>query len=759
MNTKDNALDRSMPWIYRAGFFIILILPLLFFQPWFIPPDFAKTLIFRSIVALMLLCLAYQQLWKRPAAAQTPLKQNKIALALGALLLVFFIASVFSVDPQFSFWGSPIRSGGFVNIAAYIMFAILSWVLLKKEDWQKAWMVSIGIGALVSLIAIFQYHAWLQTFFMPSGRPASTMGNPILLAMYLVLLFFITLAFSINELKKPGVGKKIFYFLALVLFLYGILISGSRAGYLGILTGGLYFLIFYPKRMIIVKAITVLGVAGVIAGVWYINTTPQYPAFLEHNKLFDSIAPRLSWRLLLADGRFYAWSNIDLPAIKDRPLLGYGPENFYVGFNQHYDPSIPYLSRDWGDWWDRAHNVIIQTASDTGILGLASYLALLLAVFWCLGKPAPSQEAQEAIDNKRLAHGLRATLIGYVTADLFSFDSFGTYLIFFLLIGYAMYLVWPRTTLDNQTSVAKPKGLLTPATVGILALVVLVFLWHYNVVPFIINTNLANAKILASQQRCDSALTLAEKTADQQGIMGSYARLTYAEFTKTCNDFYPQNILVYLKKDIELINQAAAIQPLYTRYWILLGNSTATLAQKENDSTKKTALLNQGRSYLQKALVLGPKYQEIPIEQARLEMIAGNYQKAADYANRCIQLNENLGDCWWQLGLTQIYLNNILEGQQTLIVANKNGYPIDSQDSLIQLADVYYTISDWKDLIVVYEKLIVQKPNVPQYHSSLAFFYSKVGRYADARREALEVLKISPESKPNVDAFLKSLPQ
>ncbi|MFI5205846.1 MAG: tetratricopeptide repeat protein, partial [Candidatus Paceibacterales bacterium] len=230
------------------------------------------------------------------------------------------------------------------------------------------------------------------------------------------------------------------------------------------------------------------------------------------------------------------------------------------------------------------------------------------------------------------------------------------------------------------------------------------------------------------------------------------------ELTKTCSDFYPENNLTYVKKDIELISQAVKIQPLYTRYWILLGNATITLANEEKNPETKTQLLNTANGYLNKALVLGPKYQEITLEQARMELVAGDYQKLQAYANTCIALNPGLGDCWWYLGLSQIYLKNPTDAQKNLQLAYNKLFNINSKENLGQLADAYYAISDWQDLVLVYQKLIAASPNVAQYHSSLAYFYKMLGQYEKARQEAMEVLRISPESKPNVDAFLKTLP-
>ena len=81
----------------------------------------------------------------------------------------------------------------------YIIFAVLAFLIIRKRDWQKIWLFSILVGVLVSIIAIFQQFNILSKIIIPySGRPPSTMGGPIFLALYLLLLVFIFLISRFN---------------------------------------------------------------------------------------------------------------------------------------------------------------------------------------------------------------------------------------------------------------------------------------------------------------------------------------------------------------------------------------------------------------------------------------------------------------------------------------------------------------------------------------------------------------------------------
>jgi tetratricopeptide (TPR) repeat protein len=99
-----------------------------------------------------------------------------------------------------------------------------------------------------------------------------------------------------------------------------------------------------------------------------------------------------------------------------------------------------------------------------------------------------------------------------------------------------------------------------------------------------------------------------------------------------------------------------------------------------------------------------------------------------------------------------------VEAQKNILAASPKLYNIESVESLTELADAYGKIQDYKNLVPIFEKLILIEPNNAQYHSTLAFLYKEIGDYKKAKETALKVLELSPESKDNVDEFLKSLP-
>jgi hypothetical protein len=79
----------------------------------------------------------------------------------------------------------------------------------------------------------------------------------------------------------------------------------------------------------------------------------------------------------LGSARGYIWSR-SLPLIVNKPLLGYGADNFPVVFPQQ-DYVGKYNAYGTKDMLvDKAHNIYIQIAINSGVIALASYLALVI---------------------------------------------------------------------------------------------------------------------------------------------------------------------------------------------------------------------------------------------------------------------------------------------------------------------------------------------------------------------------------------------
>jgi len=421
---ENNNPQNKFYWVYLTGFFLILSLPFWAIPPLLHPPAWGKTIVFRIILSCLIFFFIYQVLCRKNNPVLEKLKLKPIKLIFGILILLFLLfllSTIFSQDIYFSFWGNPYRAGGFLNFTFYIIFAILVFLILKPRNWKLLWNFSLGIALLISLIALLQQFNVFKEFLVPySARLPATLGSAIFLALYLSFFVFLSLSFAILEKNRK---KKILYLLSFLIIVFVIFLTGTRAVFLGIALAFLYFILFYPapRQTRYIKtlkiAILVLLVLSV-SGIYYLNTPSErissHPLVVKSHAL-TTIISRIKIKPSLEDPRFAYWKMV-LPAIKEKPLLGYGPENFSIAFDKYYDPSLPYMGYEIAKGWtDRAHGFIFETAVTTGIPSLIVFLLLFGVLFWQLQKIKNPHKSEEISINQRpiIAHGIQATIIAY----------------------------------------------------------------------------------------------------------------------------------------------------------------------------------------------------------------------------------------------------------------------------------------------------------------------------------------------------------
>ena len=77
--------------------------------------------------------------------------------------------------------------------------------------------------------------------------------------------------------------------------------------------------------------------------------------------------------------RFAMW-RIALEGIKERPITGWGRENYSLVFNLYFNQSFS-DAKVAEIWEDRTHNVFIDELINGGIIELLAYLSLLTVIF------------------------------------------------------------------------------------------------------------------------------------------------------------------------------------------------------------------------------------------------------------------------------------------------------------------------------------------------------------------------------------------
>jgi tetratricopeptide (TPR) repeat protein len=219
-------------------------------------PD--KITLMRSIVSVMILAwiISVVERGVGDPDSDTPISLAdrfrqwlKIPLFLptALLALIYIISTIFSLSPKVSLWGSYQRLQGTYSFLSYlVIFALMAGNLRTREQADRLVTTLIITSVPVGLYGIIQRHGldplpWAGDVIQ---RVASTMGNAIFVASYLIMIVPLTLSRLVESLtaiikeEKASWGHTILaavYIFILAVQIITVLFSGSRGPLLGLL--------------------------------------------------------------------------------------------------------------------------------------------------------------------------------------------------------------------------------------------------------------------------------------------------------------------------------------------------------------------------------------------------------------------------------------------------------------------------------------------------------------------------------------------
>jgi O-antigen ligase len=144
-----------------------------------------------------------------------------------------------------------------------------------------------------------------------------------------------------------------------LLGVWGISLSLSRGGYLGLLAAVLAYLFFYYRKYLLWSMLATAVVVLVASGV---SANFRYRLLLPFHGEKSTVS------------RFSLWSTASR-MIADKPLLGQGITGFHTQWDKfNRDPNLqPY---------NFPHNIVLNAWVNFGALGAASFMSFLLAALY-----------------------------------------------------------------------------------------------------------------------------------------------------------------------------------------------------------------------------------------------------------------------------------------------------------------------------------------------------------------------------------------
>lgn len=420
-----------------------------------------------------------------------------VLLAAVVFFAMNLVSTLYSASVSISVWGKvPGMDGyGLYNTASYLLlfFVIATRLRTQRQLWRLLGSIAI-VGVIVGAYGILQALG-LDPFSMPrpSGRIQSSLGNPVFAAAVVVLTIPVTLGWTLARMRRSNVMWQGPVWLAmLAVQLWMLALTLSRGGWLGLLAGLLLFagaatmahvrstrrlsvaLITGSSVALVVMALSVnvcatnRGTEGFCSNpvVYRIATLTRLlpgestvvverPVLVEQSvgEGTDDAGPVIVEQEVVLERpgneRLLIWSQT-LDVIANRPgleqgrgtlaflqpIFGYGPELFRYVFPLGGN-GVLQNTRGGASY---AHNLLLHSLLELGVLGLLAHAALLVSIFVAGSSGVWRLRGTEGSAYRWVLVALLAALGGWVAQGMVGLPRISDLVVFWVLGGLLVAL-------------------------------------------------------------------------------------------------------------------------------------------------------------------------------------------------------------------------------------------------------------------------------------------------------------------------------
>lgn len=323
----------------------------------------------------------------------------------GLYLLMIFFSIPFSLWP-----------GGSVEfIANFIVkeIIIICILIIVISSWQELRKITLSIGFCYSIVAILTIKSFIGAELLVGGyRAALSQGvfsdpNDLASNFVFALPFLYFMGLNVSR-------KRILYASAIFCVILGTLVTYSRGGMIGLLSVCVSILVFDKVKR---KRNLVLLVVGIISiFIMSPNVVTRMETLVSPDK--ESVGSLQARAETLKSG---------IKIFSENPILGVGVHSFGIAEGATHGGVGK---------WNAAHNMFLQIASETGILGLIGFIGCIISSLKVLTNI--SKDAGTTFQIKTAATALKSSLWGFLICGMFLSHAYSWN--FFYLTGLTVSL-------------------------------------------------------------------------------------------------------------------------------------------------------------------------------------------------------------------------------------------------------------------------------------------------------------------------------
>jgi O-antigen ligase len=625
-NTEEWILRILQGTLLLTFFMPLVLVSKSFIFPFIVP----KILVFRSLVILGfgLYTLLLVSNWKK-----YKVKMSIMHYIVFGFALSFFVSTFVGVDWYKSLWDNHERMLGFFTVFHYILlYILLAKTVRGMKEWTWFFRIFLLAGSVVMFIGFLQKINPELLLNRGNGRVSATLGNAIYFSGYGLFLFFVGMYLFI---KEKNIYFKYSAVVLGILGMLGIFWGGTRGTILGliamigvcVLLYGLFSTQKNIKRIsqgALILGVMMIGLLGVFKQTTFVQSIPGIGRLVKTDIFAGS-----------AETRLMAWE-VAVEGWKERPVFGWGPNNYYYLFNKHYNPK--FLEHGWGEtWFDNAHSAIFNTLAVQGIIGLLLYFALFGCPIFVLYRAYK----KESIDIHTFVLP-SSFLIGHFVHNAFVFENPTSYLYFFFVLAFIVSIVKGKEE-NNEDSEKLSAGIII-----FISLAVLFFIWVFN-----INAANANKTALKSLQNMYALKGNSIELQQTIAMPSPHRDDIRNDFSRTLIELIPHYEKAGRKKEIiELLQFAEGelyknieLHPADVRVYFLgfeLQKNLLALTGNQEYIFKAEKLLDIALEY-------SPDRQQFLYNAAFIKVKLNKVDEGFALLQHAVDGNKQIAESWWRL--------------------------------------------------------------------------------------------------------------
>jgi len=731
--------------IIKYAIYATFLLPLVFTSRTMYPWNFGKTLLFQAVIeVLILLALFYFGLNKEKRF----IKLNKLDWLILAFGLAQVACAIFGVNFTISFWGDQSRAQGVFTWLHFIGFYFLiRSFFLEKKDWQNLGIWILIISFISSLIAFFgKYFSFFDNIIDKGPRISGMIGNPLFFAGYIIIPVFFGFAWFFL-LEKENKWRWLGLFVGIV-NLIALLLSQIRGAFIGLIFGlfifWLFYLIFGGSKKV-KKYFLGIGMVGLIVFITFFVFNRQSD-YLKKNYPGVSRMLQLSPGEATANTRIMAWE-IVLKGFADKPIFGWGPENYQDAFDKHYNPDfLKYSFQE--TVWDKPHNFGLEILNDMGIVGFGVYFLIIIFAIKYLIQLAKKQEDSRS---KIFYLIILGCFFAYIGQNSFGIETSNSLQVWFFFLALISYLY---SFHEKDEKFITKENIYKAINIFALAFIVLT--------PYLIYKNYtfyeASVAMGDARDYLDMGSTY-QWTKHAEIVLDKQVPFVWEQAVFLVSDLSQMDSNQVLNRDIiEPVGQKLAeiyeknIKKYPTSYLMrfwggqLYSFMAETLDnnyyQRSDDLLKEAWEINKDRQAA--GIILSKSY-----------LLQGKYEEAVNLLSDLAIRQDEYSEIHWSLGLALQGLGR----EEEAIAELEKGLPFAESisNNLLYMIDIYAERQEYDKIVELYKSLINSNPSNVQYYASLAATYKAMGDKENAIYYLNKAVEIDPRIEAEANKFLENL--